>query len=80
MVYEYTSWLNYWDLSYNVNREAIAIAYSTAWLLGSIIQSEILHKKTDNCQHPKHKEYLVAFLKNYPTANKDSAAAVEVRC
>ena len=26
------------------------------------------------------KEYLVAFLKNYPTANKDSAATVEVRC
>jgi hypothetical protein len=26
----------------------------------------------DHCQHPKHKEYLKAFLKKYPTANKDA--------
>jgi hypothetical protein len=31
-----------------------------------------MSKKVTDCQHPKHKEYLEAFLKEYPTANKDA--------
>jgi len=30
-------------------------------------------KKTDHCcQHPNHENYLKAFLKKYPTANRDA--------
>ena len=29
-----------------------------------------MSKKVTDCQHPKHKEYLEAFLKEYPPANK----------
>ncbi|MGH9964487.1 MAG: hypothetical protein ACRD5E_06635 [Nitrososphaeraceae archaeon] len=32
----------------------------------------------DQCQHPKHKEYLVAFLKKYPTASKDAHFAINM--
>ena len=30
------------------------------------------------CQHPKHEEYLAAFLRKYPTANKDARFAVNM--
>ena len=29
-------------------------------------------QKNDLCEHPKHKEYLEAFLRKYPTANRDT--------
>ena len=32
----------------------------------------------ENCEHPKHNEYLKAFLKKYPTANKDAHFAVNL--
>jgi len=31
-----------------------------------------------DCQHPKHKQYLKAFLKKYPTANKDAHFATNM--
>ena len=30
------------------------------------------------CQHPNHKNYLKAFLKKYPTANKDERFSVNM--
>ena len=31
-----------------------------------------------DCEHPKHIEYLEAFLKKYPTANKDAHFSVNM--
>jgi hypothetical protein len=31
-----------------------------------------------DCQHPKHAEYLMAFLRKYPTTNKDANYAVNL--
>jgi hypothetical protein len=33
--------------------------------------------KTD-CEHPKHSEYLKAFLKRYPTSNKDAHFSINL--
>jgi hypothetical protein len=35
-------------------------------------------KQTNLCEHPKHEEYLEAFLKKYPTANKDAHLAINM--
>lgn len=35
-------------------------------------------KNDDQCQHPKHEVYLAAFLKKYPTANKDARFATNM--
>jgi len=32
--------------------------------------------KKNRCQHPKHKEYLEAFLKRFPKANRDADFAI----
>lgn len=40
-----------------------------------------MHKKkkqTDQCEHPKHEAYFEAFLKKYPTANKDAHFAINL--
>jgi hypothetical protein len=47
-------------------------------LLGPITQSWGIHTETVDCHHPKHKEYLEVFLKNYPTANKDAYFAINM--
>jgi len=31
-----------------------------------------------DCEHPKHIEYLEAFLKEYPTANKDAHFSINM--
>ncbi len=36
-------------------------------------------KKTEYyCQHPNHENYLKAFLKKYPTANKDAHFSINI--
>ena len=35
-------------------------------------------KQTDQCEHPKHEAYFEAFLKKYPTANKDAHFAINL--
>ena len=40
-----------------------------------------MHRKNsqiDYCEHPKHEEYLEAFLKKYPTAKKDTHFAINM--
>lgn len=47
-------------------------------LFGPITQSGSMDMETVNCQHPKHKECLEAFLKKYPTVNKDAHFAINM--
>ena len=39
---------------------------------------QLNHLMDRYCQHPKHEEYLAAFLRKYPTANKDARFAVNM--